>query len=288
MTGSFAAVVDLTETGDDTFVGPPSPDRGTRTYGGQVLAQSLAAAQRTVTDDRYVHSLHSHLLRAGTAAEPLDLQVDRVRDGRSFSQRRVAAVQNGREVMQSLVSFHVPEDGLDWEPPSVIDLPPPTSEQPYTDYSDVIEAVLPEPDRPWPGRLRPMDVRYVNPSLTLDGSPVTEPQRMWMRVHGELNDETIHDQSIQAAGLAYLADLGMNPTILLPHGYSWRDERVTEATLDHTMWFHRPARADDWLLYEQRAESTSGGRGLANGRFYNQTGHLIATCMQEGLIRWNG
>lgn len=284
MTGRFAAVVDLTAESDDTFVGPPPPDRGARTYGGQVLTQSLAAAQRTVSSDRSVHSLHSYLLRAGDAAEPLELRVDRIRDGRSFSQRQVVALQDGRGVMRSLVSFHVPEEGLDWEPPITIDVAPPTSEQPYTDYSDVVDAVLPEAERPWLGRLRPMDVRHVNPPLSLDGSPVTEPQRMWMRVHGALGD----DQERHDAGLAYLADLGMNPAILLPHGFSWRDERITEATLGHAMWFHRPARADEWLLYEQRVESTSGGRGLASGRFYDQDGHLVATCMQEGLMRWNG
>ena len=277
-------MVDLRAEGEDVFVGPPSPDRGSRTYGGQVIAQSLAAAQRTVSGDRAVHSTHSYFLKPGDAAAPTELRVDRVRDGRSFSQRQVVALQDGAEVMRSLLSFHVPEEGLDWEESISIDVAPPTSEQRYTDYSDVIESALPVEEHPWPGRGRPMDVCYVNPPTSQEGQPVTEPQLMWMRVHGPLGD----DRALHDSGIAYLADLGMNPVILLPHGYSWRDDRVTEASLDHTMWFHRPARADEWLCYDQRAESTSGGRGLASGRFYDSDGHLVATCMQEGLMRWNG
>jgi acyl-CoA thioesterase II len=276
--------MDLRTEGDDAFVGPSSPDRGARTYGGQLLAQSLAAAQRTVDDDRSAHSAHSYFLKAGRAAEPLELRVDRLRDGRSFSQREVVALQNGAEVMRSLISFHVPEPGLEWQEPITIDVAPPTSEQPYTDYGAVIESVLPVGEHPWPGRGRPMEVSYVNPPDTSQGQPVIEPQLMWMRVHGELGD----DRALHDAGLIYLADLGMNPVILLPHGYSWRDDRITEASFDHAMWFHRPVRADEWLLYDQRAETTAGGRGLASGRFHDLDGHLVATCMQEGLMRWSG
>lgn len=275
--------MDLSAIGDDVFTGPPSPDRGSRTYGGHILAQSLGAAQRTVSDDRSVQSTHSYFLKAAAAAKPNELRVDRIRDGRSFSQRQVVALQDGAEVMRSLISFHVPEEGLEWEEPTTIDDPPPTSEHPYTDYSDIIESSLTVGQRPWSGRDRPMDVRYISPPTGPESQPVTEPQRMWMRVHGQLGD----DRSLHDAGLAYLADLGMNPVILLPHGCRWADERLTQASLDHAMWFHRPARADEWLHYEQRVESTSGGRGLARGRIYNLDGHLVATCMQEGLMRWN-
>ena len=152
-------------------------------------------------DDRAVHSTHSYFLKAGHAARPLELQVDRLRDRRSFSQRQVLALQDGAEVIASLISFHVPEEGLEWEQPTPFEAAPPTSERPYTDYSDVIESVLPVDEQPWTGR---------------------------------------------------------------------------------------PAKADQWLYYEQRVECTSGGRGLASGRFYDSDGMLIATCMQEGLMRWNG
>ncbi len=277
-------MIDLRDEGRDVFVGPMSPDQGLRTYGGQVLAQSLAAAQRTVSGDRSIHSTHSYFLGAGRAAAPTELKVDRLRDGRSFSQRQVVALQGSREVMRSLVSFHVPEAGLEWQESTALQAAPPTSELPYTDYCDVIESVLPAAERPWTGRGRPMDVRFVNPPAAPEGGPETEPRVMWMRVHGPLGD----DRALHDAGIAYLADLGMNPVILLPHGHSWRDDRITEASLDHAMWFHRPARADEWLYYDQRAEATSGGRGLARGRFYDRDGRLVATCVQEGLMRWSG
>lgn len=284
MTGSFAAVMDLSTVGNDVFVGPPSPDRGKRTYGGQLLAQTLGAAQRTVSGDRAVHSTNSFFLRAANAAEPIELRVDRLRDGRAFSQRQVVALQGGAEVFRSMVSFHVPEHGLEWEAPMTIDVAPPTSEQPYIDYDDFTESMLPADERPWSGRDRPIDVRYVHIPTASVGQSLTEPQLMWMRVKGQLGD----GRALNDAGLTYLADTGMNAVMPLPHGLSWRDERLTLASLDHTMWFHRPARADEWLYFEQRVESTSGGRGLASARFYNLDGHLVATCMQEGLMRWNG
>ena len=284
MTGNFAAVMDLSTKGEDVYVGPPSPDRGLRTYGGQLLAQSLGAAQRTVSAGQAVHSTHSYFLKAGDAAKPIELKVERLRDGRSFSQRQVVARQGEVDVFRSLISFHVPETGLEWEESITIGVAAPTSEEPYTDYSDVIEMVLPVEEQPWLGRDRPMDVSYINPPTVPAGQPVTAPQLMWMRVHGELGgDQALHD-----SGLAYLSDLGMEPVIVLPHGYRWRDSRLTMASLDHAMWFHRPARVDNWIYYDQRVESTSHGRGLASGRFYDLDGHLLATCMQEGLMRWSG
>jgi len=282
--GSFASVMDLCAEGEDVFIGPASPDRGSRTYGGQILAQSLGAAQRTVSGDRAVHSTHSYFLKVGDAAKPIELRVDRLRDGRSFSQRQVVALQDGAEVIRSLISFHVAEEGLEWDRTITIDAAPPTSEQPYARYADFMESTLPVEEHPWPGRGRPMEVGYINAPTLREGQPVTEPQLMWMRVHGRLGD----DQALHDAALAYLADLGMNAVILLPHGCRSLDERLTAASLDHTMWFNRPARADEWLYYDQRVESTSRGRGLASGRFYDQGGHLVATCMQEGLMRWNG
>jgi acyl-CoA thioesterase-2 len=257
-------LMDLVDEAKDVFVGPPSPDPGSRTFGGQLLAQSLGAAQRTVSGDRSVHSTHSYFLKAADAAEPIELRVKRLRDGRSFSQRQVVALQGGAEVCRSLISFQVPEHGLEWEEPITIDVALPTNEQAHADDQG-----------------RPMDVSYINAPAAPEGTPVTEPQLRWMRVHGQLGD----DRPLHDAGLAYLADVGMNAVILLPHGFDWRDEQITEASLDHAMWFHRPARADDWLYYDQRVESTSSGRGLARGRFYDLDGHLVATCMQEGLMR---
>lgn len=282
MSGAFTSIIQLRPVGDDVFAGPPSPDRGARIYGGQLLAQSLAAAQQTLSDGRRVHVTHSVFLKAGDPALPVEFSVDRLRDGRSFSQRQVTASQNGVEVLRSLTSFHVPVAGLEWEKPVESAPDAPTGDRPYTDYCDVIEAALHPAERPWSGRDRPFDVRFVNPPTLTDGRPVVEPQLLWMRVDGPLAD----DQPVHDAALAYLADLGMNPVILLPHGYSWNDDRVTEASLDHSIWFHRPVRSDEWLLYEQRAETTSGGRGFAIGRLYDLEGRLVASCAQEGLMRW--
>ncbi len=276
--------MDLLVEGEDVFIGPTLLDSGVRTYGGQLLAQSLGAAERTVSDDRAVHSTHSHFVKAADATQPIRYRVDRLRDGRSFSQRQVVALQDGAEVFRSLISFHVPEEGLEWEEPITIEVAPPTSDQPYTDYDDLMESSLPVDERPWAGRVRPIDVRCINTMKAPQGQPVTEPQRMWMRVHGQLRV----DRAVHNAGLAYLADTGMGAVILLPHGHGWQDERFTVASLDHGMWFHRPTRADEWLYFVQRVESTSRGRGLASGRFYDLDGHLVATCMQEGLMRRNG
>tara|TARA_X000000368_G_C23013958_1_gene704779 strand:+ start:164 stop:1024 length:861 start_codon:yes stop_codon:yes gene_type:complete len=283
MLGSFAALIDLTVGDGDVFVGPVSPDRGSRIYGGQLLAQSLRAAQLTVPENRYVHSAHSHFLKAGNAAEPVEMEVERIREGRSFSQRQVVASQSGSEIFRNLTSFHVREEGLDWQEPTKINIAQPTSNQPYTDYSDYLESLIPLRQKPWSGRQRPIEVRYINPPTRTDNQPVTEPQLMWMRVQGQLEAE----DSLHEVGLAYLADLGMDANAVLPHGHRWGDDQLTVASLDHSIWFHRPARVDTWLFSNQRVEVTRGGRGMASGRFYDTSGQLLATCMQEGLMRWS-
>lgn len=284
MSGRFARVMDLSDEGDDVYVGPTSPDRGQRIYGGQLVAQSLGAAQRTVSADRRVHSIHSSFLQSGDAARPVEYRVDRLRDGRSFSQRQVVAIQDGSEVMRSLLSFQVDEEGLEWQPELGAVLAPPTNAVPYTDYDDFTESMLAPDQRPWPGRDRPIDVRCVNPPTAPEGQPITEPQLKWMRVQGPLGDDlALHD-----AGLAYLSDTGMTATMPLPHGRRWNDEHLGLASLDHAIWFHRRARADEWLHHEQRVEITSQGRALARARFHDVDGQLVATCLQEGLMRRRG
>ena len=280
MTSVFSELMTLEQLADDRFEAPVAPERGQRTYGGQLLAHSLRAAQLTVEDDRFVHSTHSYFLRSGEVDEPTALDVTRIRDGRSFSQRQIVGFQAGKEVFRSLVSFHVPEEGLAWEPPISIDVPAP--EEVGEGYYDFWESMMAPEDRPWPGRDRPMDIGYINAPHQPEGEPVTEPQLMWMRVRGDLpTDRWLHD-----VGLAYLADATLVDHVMLPHGFRWQDDRLTGASLDHAMWFHRPCHVDDWLLYDQRVETTGGSRGLASGRFYTRDGHLVATCVQEGLIRW--
>ena len=276
----FSELMNLQSDGDDRFVAPPSPDRSQRTYGGQFLAHSLRAAQLTVDDDRFVHSTHSYFLRSGDVDAETVLEVERIRDGRSFSQRHVVACQDGIEMFRSVLSFHVPEAGLDYAPPIEMDVPPP-EDVPVT-YHDFWETILPADQIPWPGRARPMDIRYVNPPTAPEGQAITEPQLMWVTLRETLEaGRALHD-----VGIAYLADATLVDHVMLPHGQRWQDERLTGASLDHAMWFHRPVRADEWLFYDQRVESTGGARGLASGRFYTAAGELVATCMQEGLMRF--
>ena len=282
VTDVFSKLMDLRNNGDDRFIAPAAPDRSLRTYGGQFLAHSLRAAQLTVDSDRYIHSTHSFFLRAGDVDAETTLEVTRVRDGRSFSQREVLALQDGREMFRSILSFHVPEPGLEWAPAVQIDVPP-AAAVPLS-YPDFWETMLPPEQVPWPGRDRPMEIRYINPPTAQAGEAITDPQLMWMIMREPLQD----DRDLHDVALAYLADATLIDHVMLPHGYRWQEAKLTGASLDHAMWFHRPTSVDRWLLYDQRVESTGGARGLASGRFYTEGGQLIATCMQEGLMRWDG
>ena len=276
----FDQLLHLEPAASGRLVAPVAPDRSARTYGGQFLAHTLRAAQTTVENDRAVHSLHCYFLRAGDVDTPTELEVEHLRDGRSFSQRQVTAYQQGVEMFSTLISFHTAEQGLAHQPEHPFDVPGP--EEVTLTYHDVWEAMLPPEQRPWPGRARPMDIRYINPPTAPEGVPILEPQLMWMRIREPLDD----DPALHAVGLAYLADATLVDHVTLPHGFRWQDERLTGASLDHAMWFHQSCRADEWLLYDQRVEFTGGARGLASGRFYTADGTLVATCMQEGLMRW--
>ena len=273
--------MDLKCLDDGSFVAPRAPEQGQRTFGGQFLAHTLRAAQLTVDDDRFVHSTHSYFLRPGDVNTSTELVVERVRDGRSFSTREVTAYQDEVEMFRTVISFHVPEPGLDWSPPKHFDVPGPEAK--LTSYNEFWESLSPNLDGPWHGRKRPMEIRYINPPELPEGKPITDPQLMWIRLSEELGQ----DRRLHETALAYLADATLIDHVLLPHGFRWQDERLDGASLDHSMWFHREPSADEWLLYEQRVESTSGSRCLGSGRFFDQNGGLVATCVQEGLMRWN-
>ena len=275
----FTSLVSLVQVDADRFVAPASPEKSGILFGGQLLAQGLSAAQRTVDDDRNVHSLHAVFLKAGDVDSTLELDVERVRDGRSFSVRRVRAMQNDRELFRMLLSLHVPEDGLDYGGDPMPDVPPPDAVE--LTYNDFVRSQRREPDPDWDGEARPMDIRYIKAPSAPEGQPVLEDQRMWMRISERLSDRP----EIHEAGLAYLSDSTLVDHIVLPHGYRWNDGLFNGASLDHAMWFHRHARADEWLLFDQSVISTGGSRGLATGRFFDADGRLIATCTQEGLMR---
>ena len=275
----FAPLLDLVSIGDNRFVAPPSPDKGERMFGGQFLAQCLAAAQATVADDRQVNSLHGYFLRPGDVDLDVDLHVVEVRDGRSFSSRQVVAQQRGKELFRMLVSYQVPDESPEYMG-FVMPAVPPPEEVTYT-YEDFTLAQ--SGDDAWYGTDRPMDIRYINPPSAVRGVPVTETQLMWMRIPEALSDAP----HVHQAGLAYLSDSTIVDHIMLPLGMRWQDTGLEGTSLDHAMWFHRPARADEWLLFAQTVEATGGGRGLASGRLYSRRGELAATCVQEGLMRWS-
>lgn len=283
-TNSFGELVDLVAgSSADHHIGPPAPERGGRTYGGQFMAQAAIAAYRSVSDDRFVHSFHGLFLRPGDVDLPTDWQVDRVRDGRSFSTRSVVGIQAGKEVFQALVSFHVPEEGFEYQP--AMDFSPADMTEPDLVATEYVEFCRAHPDldgSDWFGQDRPMDIRYLDAPEPVSGPAITEPQRTWTKMAGSLpNDRRIHH-----AGLLYLSDATLIDHVLLPHGHRWSDGRLVGASLDHAMWLYQDVRADEWLLFDQRVERTGGARGLATGRFYTAAGELISLCTQEGLIRW--
>lgn len=263
----------------DRFVAPAAPDRGERMYGGQLLAQCLAAAQQTVEANRAVHSLHAYFARPGDAHAPLDVQVERLRDGRTFSLREASAAQGGRLLFRLSASFQVPAETPEYAGRHMPAVPPP--EAVTVTYDDFTLAQTGQSD--WHGAARPMDIRYVNPPSAPRGEPVTEPQLVWVRINEALPD----DPALHQAGLAYLADSTLVDHVMLPLGLRWQDEDFEGVSLDHAMWFHRAARADAWLLFEQTVEATGNGRGLVSGRFFTRSGVLVSTCVQEGLMRWS-
>lgn len=272
------ALLRLDANGDGRFTAPASPDKGERVFGGQFLAQCLVAAGATVADERRVNSLHGYFLRPGDVDDGVDLAVETVRDGRSFSSRQVVARQHGKEVFRLLASFQAPEDTPVYVGAPMPAVPPP--EAVATTYDDFTLAQTGAAT--WSGSARPMDIRYINPPQAPHGEPVTETQLMWMRASAGLGDS----QGRHDAALAYLSDSTLVDHVPLPLGLRWQDAGFGGTSLDHAMWFHQAARADEWLLFAQTVEATGGGRGLASGRFYAPSGDLVATCLQEGLMRW--
>lgn len=274
---TFLDLLTLTPAEDGGCVAPPPPDKGDSTFGGQFLAQCLAAMHETVAADRDVHSLHAYFLRPGDVDDTTTITVETVRDGRSFSSRQAVARQKGRELFRMTASFQVPDESPAYTDAVMPRVPPP--ERVSFTYDDF--TVRQTGEASWYGTDRPMDIRYINPPGER-GTPVTEAQLMWMRIDAPLPD----DPRLHAAGLAYLSDSTLVDHVMLPHGMRWQDADFEGTSLDHAMWFHCPARADDWLLFEQNVETTGAGRGLASGRLFRADGTLAATCVQEGLMRW--
>jgi acyl-CoA thioesterase II len=255
-----------------------------RVFGGQVAAQALVAGVRTVESTRSAHSLHSYFLRPGDPAVPIVYDVERIRDGKSFSTRRVVARQHGRPIYYMTLSFQVPEDGLDHQD-AMPDVPAPEE---LPDLGKLLAARSNAGADEWLKEWSALELRYVGDSSPQGGTlPADErpaQSRLWIRVRGTLDDDPVTHQ----AAFAYASDLTLLGATLVPHGVHVAHPTIQSASLDHTIWFHRPFRADEWLLYDQASPSASGARGLGIGRVFTQDGRLVATVAQEGLIRPRG
>jgi acyl-CoA thioesterase II len=255
----------------------PDEDRQ-RVFGGQVAGQALVAAARTVGADRPVHSLHAYFLRPGDPAVPILYDVDRIRDGRSFTTRRVVAIQHGRAIFNLAASFHTPEPGLDHQLPMPSAPPPeslPTWAERWAPWADDLGD--------WYHRPRPIDTRWVDAPAPFErrDHPGRATQQVWLRADGTLADDPV----LHTCVVTYASDMTLLDTTLLPHGVSGDEGRIMMASLDHAMWFHRAFRADAWLLYDQDTPSSSGGLGLGRGSIFTADGTLVASVVQEGLIR---
>jgi len=257
----------------------PHEDRQ-RVFGGQVAAQALVAAGRTVGDDRPVHSLHAYFLRPGDPNVPIVYEVDRIRDGKSFTTRRVVAIQHGRAIFNLAASFHIIEQGPDHQMPMPAVPDPdelPTWQQRVEPYLERLGPDLAQ----WLVRERPIDSRPVDDPRWLDPSPREPEQDVWIKANGSLRTAPLIHECV----VAYASDLTLLDTAMFPHAISYREQQYMIASLDHAMWFHRPFRADEWLLYHQTSPNASRARGIAQGEIFCRDGTLAITVIQEGLIR---
>lgn len=271
-------VLELEPAGDDVFTGTSLPQPSGRVFGGQVLAQTLLAAASTVDPARLPHSVHGYFLRPGDVTKPITFAVERLRDGRSFSARRTHALQDGEPILAMSASFQVEQPGLDHSERAPHDVPPPEEVR-------SAHEVLAEVDHPvatfWT-QASAFDLKHVGESIYLEPGPErTDRQLVWMRARGPLPD----DQVLHRALLAYACDQVMLEPVLRRHGLSWATPGLSIASLDHAMWWHRPVRVDEWLLYVQSTTSAHGGRGLGAARVFTRDGDLVATIGQEGMVR---
>ncbi|MDE2305464.1 MAG: acyl-CoA thioesterase II [Gammaproteobacteria bacterium] len=264
----------------DLFRGQSRDIGSPQVFGGQVLGQALVAATATVDAGRIVHSLHAYFLRRGDFNAPIVYEVDRARDGNHFATRRVVAIQHGEQIFNLSASFQSPESGLDHQsamPPVPAPESLPSAEA-Y--YRDLLPAMSPAIRRQFELK-RPFEFRPVEPPNFLDPPKATPLRHIWFRAIDRLPD----DEGLHRCLLAYVSDYNLLETSIMPHGYSFAQGRLVMASIDHAMWFHRPVRVDEWLLYATDSPSASGARGFARGKIFSTDGRLVASTCQEGLIR---
>lgn len=259
-----------------------SPDEGwQRVYGGQVLGQALVAASRTVEDtSRVAHSLHGYFLRPGDTTIPILYNVDRIRDGRSFTTRRVVAIQKGQAIFNMAVSFQVHEEGLEHQI-SIPDVKGPDDSYTFEQIFEKYKNDIPKDFHDRVNRPRPIETRFVEANNEFNPEPMPPFQHTWIKTVDVMPD----DQRLHQCLLAYASDMTLIDTSYRPHGINWQDDNFQVASLDHAMWFHRPFRVDDWLLYQQDSPTSGGARGFSRGTIFTHDGQLIASVAQEGLTR---
>ena len=282
--GDMLAVLDLTETGartrEDIYTAASQWMPHGRVFGGQVLAQSVIAASRTVPEDRAIHSLHGYFLRPGALDVPITLAVDRIHDGRSFTTRRTQAYQDGLPIFSMIASFQDENPGLDHQASFPAGLPDPESLPSAQELIGHLPRTL---TAFWTGG--PFDIRYAGSPIYLDvADDHVAHQAVWLRARRALPDDPV----LQRAVFAYASDFTILESSLRRHGIAWATPGLKMASLDHAMWWHRPGRADEWWCYVQEAPNAIGGRGLSMGRIYSRDGVLIASVAQEGMIRVPG
>ena len=273
----LVTLLDLERIDENLYRGQNERTRWGRLFGGQIAAQALAAAQRTVEEDRRAHSFHGYFLRGGDPKVPVLFQVDRIRDGASFTTRRVVAVQDGKAIFSASISFHVHEDGYEHQD-EMPEVAPPEAMLSWSDRAREAGDRLPAEMREWMLAERPIETRSADAHSWFS----TEPQRgtnpAWVRANGELRD----DPALHACLLAYASDMGFVDNMYRPHRSA--GPRAMLASLDHSLWFHRAFRMDDWLLYVQESPTAAAARGFARGTFYDRAGRLVCSVVQEGLM----
>jgi acyl-CoA thioesterase-2 len=270
--------LDLRRLGPTTFEGDSLPLPGGRVFGGQVLGQGVMAAGSTVDEDRHIHSLHGYFLRAGDASQPIRFEVEILRDGNSFSARRVHALQDDRPLLSMITSFQLAQDGPEHSV-AMPEVPPPDS---VAAGVDVLAPYEGHAMADFWLKEAPFDVRHVEGSLFLEADPRPKQyQTAWMRVREPIDVPELTHRALIAFG----CDQVMLEPLLRRHGSSWVDPHLAFASLDHGMWWHRPARADEWLLFVQDTPTAQGGRGLTGAWVFSEDGRLVASVAQEGMIR---
>ena len=275
-------LLDLERIEENMYRGHSPDVSWQRVFGGQVIGQALMAAYRTV-DGRHCHSLHAYFIRPGDPKVPIVYEVDRSRDGKSFTTRRVVAIQHGKQIFNLAASFQVPETGFEHQ----VDMPKvpmPEELASERELRKVVAAKLPPEIATHFSRPRPIEIRPVNPQDYIDPEPLDPVHHVWFRARKSVGDNVPLHQCIAA----YASDMTLLDTCIRPHGVSWVSGKLQSASLDHAMWFHAPFSTDDWLLYTQDSPSASGARGFNRGSIYTREGKLVASVAQEGLIRYHG